>query len=147
MSGLPRLVYDRTQPWRGRVRLFNDYRVTMRVSKPAAYLIRGGYWPVIERLQNAGVRTIRIVEPQRVRVQRYRIEDYETASRPYEGHYPHSQTQVSRTEVDVEARPGDVRHSHADLNAASEALGYSPARDIETGLTELIGAGQGAALP
>ena len=31
-------------------------------------------------------------------------------------------------------RPGDVRHSHADISAASEALGWAPAVSLEEGL-------------
>ena len=31
-------------------------------------------------------------------------------------------------------RPGDVRHSHADISAASKALGWAPAVSLEEGL-------------
>ncbi len=37
-------------------------------------------------------------------------------------------------------RPGDVRHSLADLSAASGALGYAPGYDPEAGLAELAAA-------
>ena len=39
-----------------------------------------------------------------------------------------------------DARPGDVRHSLADLTAASELLGYAPMNGVETGLAELVAA-------
>lgn len=36
-------------------------------------------------------------------------------------------------------RPGDVRHSLADVSRAREALGYEPAFDVRQGLAEAIG--------
>ena len=35
-------------------------------------------------------------------------------------------------------RPGDVRHSHADISKAAELLGYEPEVDFETGLERTI---------
>jgi UDP-N-acetylglucosamine 4-epimerase len=35
-------------------------------------------------------------------------------------------------------RPGDVRHSHADISKARELLGYNPTHDVENGLTEAL---------
>jgi len=37
-----------------------------------------------------------------------------------------------------ETRPGDVRHSHADISKARELLGYNPTHDVEKGLTEAL---------
>ena len=37
-----------------------------------------------------------------------------------------------------ETRPGDVRHSHADIGKAREFLGYQPTHDVERGLTEAL---------
>jgi UDP-glucose 4-epimerase len=35
-------------------------------------------------------------------------------------------------------RPGDVRHSQADISAAQQDLGYAPAWDVETGLRRCL---------
>jgi UDP-N-acetylglucosamine/UDP-N-acetylgalactosamine 4-epimerase len=37
-----------------------------------------------------------------------------------------------------QTRPGDVRHSHADISKARELLGYSPTHDVDAGLTEAL---------
>jgi UDP-N-acetylglucosamine 4-epimerase len=37
-----------------------------------------------------------------------------------------------------ETRPGDVRHSHADISKARELLSYQPTHDVDTGLTEAL---------
>ena len=40
----------------------------------------------------------------------------------------------------VEPRPGDIRHSLADISAAREALGYEPKVSFEEGLRRTVGA-------
>jgi UDP-N-acetylglucosamine/UDP-N-acetylgalactosamine 4-epimerase len=37
-----------------------------------------------------------------------------------------------------ETRPGDVRHSHADIAKARELLGYNPTHDVDAGLDEAL---------
>lgn len=37
-----------------------------------------------------------------------------------------------------DARPGDVRHSHADISKANELLGYKPTVEFKRGLSETI---------
>ncbi|TKR25406.1 SDR family oxidoreductase [Natronomonas salsuginis] len=37
-----------------------------------------------------------------------------------------------------EPRPGDVRHSHADISKAAELLGYEPVVDFDEGLTHTL---------
>ncbi len=38
----------------------------------------------------------------------------------------------------AEPRPGDIRHSFADIGLAAEAIGYTPRVDFQTGLTRTI---------
>lgn len=38
----------------------------------------------------------------------------------------------------LEARAGDIKHSHADIHAAQERLGYQPSVDFKTGLSLTI---------
>jgi len=38
----------------------------------------------------------------------------------------------------LEFRPGDVRHSEADISKAEQLLGYSPSHTVEQGLTEAL---------
>lgn len=46
--------------------------------------------------------------------------------------------QVEITPVYVEERPGDVKHSQADIEKAKRLLGYKPEISLEEGLRELI---------
>jgi len=36
-------------------------------------------------------------------------------------------------------RPGDVRHSQADVSKARQRLGYAPTHDVRRGLEEAVG--------
>jgi UDP-N-acetylglucosamine 4-epimerase len=49
--------------------------------------------------------------------------------------YPHLK---NLRPVYQETRPGDVRHSHADISKARELLGYNPTYDVEKGLAEAL---------
>ena len=35
-------------------------------------------------------------------------------------------------------RPGDVRHSQADISKAAELLGYTPSHDVKAGMAETV---------
>ena len=41
-------------------------------------------------------------------------------------------------EFKSEVRPGDVRHSQADISKAAELLGYKPSHDVKAGMTETV---------
>jgi UDP-glucose 4-epimerase len=45
---------------------------------------------------------------------------------------------VTIAPVHVDARPGDVRHSHADISAARQALGYEPEVGFRDGLAQTL---------
>jgi hypothetical protein len=107
VSGLPRLYYDRSKPFTRQVPFYNVYEDTFRVSRPAAYIIPQGWWKVIERLQANGVRFQRLERDTTLTVQWYRIDNYQTAPRPFEGHHLNSGAQVSARQSPVSFRKGD----------------------------------------
>ena len=48
---------------------------------------------------------------------------------------------ILRTQIEpiyADPRPGDVKHSLADISAAREVLGYEPKTDFETGLAQTV---------
>ena len=94
VSGLPRLFYDRSRPYEKKVPYFNTYTDTLRLQKPAAYVLPAGWWKVVERLQANGVQMRRLEKDTQVLAEWYQIENYQSAQRPYEGHRPHSRVQV-----------------------------------------------------
>lgn len=107
VSGQPRLYYDRNAPFTKKVPFYNVYDDSIRITKPKAYLIPQGWWKVIERLQANGIAMQRLQKDTVLQVEAYRIENYQSGARPYEGHHPNRDVQVSKTTKKIVFRTGD----------------------------------------
>ncbi len=97
VSGQPRLYYDRAAPYTRPVKYYNTYRPALSVKRPVAYLIPQAWEEVIQRLRLNGVELRQLKTTAQGPTETYEIEDFKTSSRPYEGHYLHSQVQVKTT--------------------------------------------------
>lgn len=94
VSGQQRLFYDRDRPTNIEIDYYNTYEVSESVSVPSAYIVPQAYTEVIERLKWNGVEMEQLKTDKEIEVEMYYIEDYETSKSPYEGHYPHYDTEV-----------------------------------------------------
>lgn len=108
VSGLPRLYYDHTQPTDTTVPWYANYRSSVVKRKPLAYLIPVEWKAVAEALEDQGVRVERLHAGQRFKVEQDSIGDFNTVKLPYEGHYLHSDVQVTSTRRERMANEGDV---------------------------------------
>jgi len=108
VTGHPRLKYHPDEPVTSEVRYFNQFRAVDSVRIPRAYLLPRGWRRIRERLDWNGITYQELDRDTTLEVTAYRIEDYQTYSRPYEGHYPHYNTRVSRTTQSVRFRAGDL---------------------------------------
>lgn len=113
VSGLPRLYYDRSKPYEKKIPFYNAYVDTMLVQKPVAYIIPQGWWKVIERLEANGITMQRLKKDTVIEVEAYRIESHTSSPRPYEGHHPNRDVQVSKSTKKVSFRKGDYSISTA----------------------------------
>ncbi|GAA4732886.1 M14 family metallopeptidase [Flavisolibacter ginsenosidimutans] len=107
VSGLPRLYYDRSKPYEKKIPFYNTYVDTLQVQKPLAYVIPQGWWKVIERLQANGIQMKRLSKDTVIEVESYRIENYTSGLRPYEGHHLNRDINVSKEVKNVSFRKGD----------------------------------------
>lgn len=107
VSDQPRLYYDRNLPFQQQVKFFNTYEPGLLMKKPKAYLIPQGWYPVIENLKRNGVIMERLAQDTSLLVTQYYIADFQTASKPYEGHYFHSDMQVESSQAYMQFRKGD----------------------------------------
>lgn len=94
VSGLRRLYYDRTKPFTKRVPYLNHFVPDLQLTAPRGYVIPQGWREVIALLKRNGVRMQAFARDTLLTVSAYYLTDYKTATRPYEGHYPHSGVQV-----------------------------------------------------
>lgn len=107
VSGADRLYYDRNDPYTKKIKYWNKFEPQFTVAKPAAYVIPKAWDKVIGLLKLNGVKVQELREDQELAVDVYYIEDYKTASRPYEGHYIHNNVQLSTRKQNLKFYKGD----------------------------------------
>jgi hypothetical protein len=108
ISGHPRLYYDRNKPFTKQVKFFDTYVEGISIEKPKAYIIPQGWFTVIENLQRNGVRLNTLKNDTLLPVSIYTIKEFQTAQRPFEGHYLHSNIQVEKSQALIRFKAGDV---------------------------------------
>lgn len=108
VSGLPRLYYDRGKPFTKEVKFYDTYTAGLNIKKPEAYIIPQGWFTVIENLQRNGVQMEEIKNDTVIQVTIYHVADFQTAQRPFEGHYLHSNTQITPSQAMINFRAGDM---------------------------------------
>jgi hypothetical protein len=96
VSGQPRLYYDRSRPYTRPVPFYNAAHATVEVEVPDAYIIPAAWVEVVDNLRRNGV-TLRRLSRDNFggSAHTYEVENYKTVPRPYEGHYLHSQVQLT----------------------------------------------------
>ena len=108
VTGLPRLKYNRDKPFTKET-VYNDYFYPAdTVEVPDAYIVKKSWRGVIERLDVNKIQYFPIEEDTILSVEVYKIANYDTRNAPYEGHYPHSNTQVEKSIKKVHFREGDL---------------------------------------
>jgi len=105
VTGLPRLKYNRKEPLTLKVAYYNNLD---SIKIPRAYILPRAWTRIRQRLDWNGIKYMEFATDSTLEVSRYRIEAYKTYSRPYEGHYPHYQTQIQKELVSVTFHAGDL---------------------------------------
>ena len=108
VTGFPRLKYDRNSPFNKEVVYKNYYYPTDSVSIPKAYIIGKGWDEIRERLELNNVQYTALEKDTTLSVESYKIADYKTISSPFEGHYLHYDTQVTKSIQAVNFKQGDI---------------------------------------
>ncbi len=107
ISGLERLYYDQNEPYEKIIPHYNYYKASQTIEKPTAYLVPQSAWKAIERLQNNKVEMQQLQSDTTLDVEVYYIEDYESRTAVYEGHYLHSDVKVRTEKQSVKVKKGD----------------------------------------
>lgn len=107
LSGLPRLYYDKNKPFEKQIQFYNTYTPKTVVKKPLAYIIPQSWWKVIELLKNNKIQMRPLRNDTTIDVEIYQIEDYKSASRPYESHHINSDVKLKTSTQSISFRKGD----------------------------------------
>ncbi|WP_457618583.1 M14 family metallopeptidase [Lutibacter sp.] len=103
-----RLFYDQTKPYTKTVKYYNQFVASTKVKIPKAYILKRGWWRVLERLNNNKIKYTLLKKDTVISVNEQHIKDYKTRKNAYEGHYPHYSTTTTITEKQVQFKKGDV---------------------------------------
>ncbi|NJW54677.1 hypothetical protein HC175_17340, partial [Salinimicrobium sp. CDJ15-91] len=108
VTGFERLKYDTTRPYTREVTYYDSFKPSRQLQVPQGYIIPQGWWEVLDLLELNEVKMVPFDKDTSMVVETYRIKDYKTSSRPYEGHYPHTNVEVETFNQEVKIRKGDV---------------------------------------
>ena len=124
VTGAMRLKYDRSKPFTKEVNYKNYFKATQEVIIPEAYIIPQGWHNVIDLLKLNNIEMTPFEADTTITVESYRIEDYKTRTRAYEGHYPHHSTKVSNETKSLKFSKGDylISTSQSGLRYLIETL-------------------------
>ncbi|MDP2686609.1 MAG: M14 family metallopeptidase [Aequorivita sp.] len=108
ITGADRLKYFRDKPFTKVVTYYNYFKPTDSVTIPSAYIVPKGYWNVIELLKLNNIKFEEIKNDSTISAEVYRIKNYETVKNPFEGHYLHYKTEVTKSTENVSVKKGDI---------------------------------------
>ncbi|MFK8298614.1 M14 family metallopeptidase [Capnocytophaga cynodegmi] len=107
VTGLPKLKYNREKPFIKEIPYYEHFVAEKSVKSPKAYIIPKVWNNVIERLKINKVNLKEVQKDSLMYVDYYRIESYNTTEKPFEGHYLHFNTEVSKHKDSIEIKKGD----------------------------------------
>lgn len=107
VSGKTRLYYDRSKPYTKQVPFYDKYMPARTAMAPRYYILKQGWQEVVQRLKINEVEMHPLDKDTVMEVTVYRITDYETAKKPFEGHYLHTNVQFATTKETVKLQRGD----------------------------------------
>lgn len=107
VTGQQRLYYDESKPFSKVVKYYREYKPVLEVTVPKFYVIPKSWWNVIDLLKINNIQLQELPKDTEMEVESYRIESFDTAKLPYEGHYPHNNTKVAVTTRKVLFHKGD----------------------------------------
>ncbi len=108
VTGLPRIKYDENRPFTKPVVYRNSFIPLDSVEIPKAYIIKKPWSQITERLDINLINYRTLSKDTIVRVESYKIADYQTGKQPYEGHYPHHGSVVAKSVADLTFSQGDI---------------------------------------
>jgi hypothetical protein len=107
VTGLPRYYYDHSKPFEKQIKFYNYYVPSISIEKPKAYIIPHGWYKVIERLKLNNVVMSQFEHDTTIMVEYYKVEDYKSLSKAYEGHHLNNNIKLSTHSDSIHFLKGD----------------------------------------
>jgi hypothetical protein len=103
-----RLKYYQDKPFEKYIPHYKNFHATDTLNIPSYFIVQRQEVDVIECLQANGVEMILVEEDSLLKVKNNKVLDYSTASKPYEGHYLHSNIKIVHEQTELKLKKGDV---------------------------------------
>lgn len=107
ISGLDRLYYNREKPFLKKIKYYTYYNATDMVNKPIGYVIPQAWSNVISLLEINNVKLTSLKSDTTLEVFCYYVESFKSPSKPYEGHFLHSDIELKGKKMKVNFQKGD----------------------------------------
>ena len=108
ISGLPRLKYHQDRPYEQFIPHFKTYEAKDSVFVPKAFIVGAQCRDIIERLIANGIQFSTLQKDTLIQLGQERVIDFKSISRPYEGHYYHSEVKTEVEKAVVQFKTGDI---------------------------------------
>ena len=97
ITGKKRLKYDQGKPYTKEIKYKNHFIPTVEITIPKAYILPKGWWNVTDVLKQNQIEFTTLQNDSTITVETYHIKDYKSRTMPYEGHYLHYETSVTKS--------------------------------------------------
>lgn len=108
VTGLDRLYYDKTKPYSKCIPYFNNYKAQDSARIPKFYIVGAQCKDVILRLRENNVLMQEVKQDSLIDLTFFRVRDYKSGNKPYEGHFLHNSIQVEEQEGKIQLKKGDL---------------------------------------
>lgn len=107
VTGLPRFYYDHSKPFEKQIKFYNSSVPSVSVQKPKAYIVPQGWYKVIDRLKQNNVTMQKMKKDTIINVEYYKVENYKSHPRAYEGHHVNNNIELSTHSDSIHFLKGD----------------------------------------
>ena len=108
ISGKNRLYYDENRPFERNIPFYGNYEAQQTTTVPRYFVIKKQEKDVIERLRINNIEFTVLKMDTTLNVQSQRIANFESYSKPYEGHFYHRKVSVTRVPETIGFEAGDI---------------------------------------
>jgi hypothetical protein len=107
VTNLPRMYYDKTQPFTKPIKYYNQFLPTNFTNVPKMYFVQQGYSAVINNLKNSGVKVTQFLTDTTIQVTVTKITDYKSLAKPYEKHHKNYAVKTTTSLQPIKFLKGD----------------------------------------
>jgi hypothetical protein len=108
ITGLSRLKYHQDRPYERSIPYYKTYAAKDSVFVPAAFIVGGQCREIIERLDANGIQYTVIKKDTLMQLGQERVMTFKSLTRPYEGHFYHSEVKTEVEKAVVQFKVGDI---------------------------------------